>query len=308
MPELSEDLGSPYPFASKLRAFRLAESVTWEVSFIFHGPDGRYNPGYARIAKEDVHLLLDILKQAALRAELIMDQLFDGCYTEDLGSIPGGLSFELESKRGDTCLKIWIHNDTRWRFSRSIAHKDFNQAIEVAASISLRGSILESSLKKIIPEQATDFARRQSPVVDSIILPERLSEKDGNSTDLAKSDSQAQSYDDWNERYKEIRSEKARARCKEKSILLGVCSGLLAQAIHNKLTLTKEVRVKPDKYLAIIRLKFIACSLFFGVGILAYFMLYFYERRILDSIADFDDALILSNEEKEEARLYGWDV
>jgi hypothetical protein len=139
-------------------------------------------------------------------------------------------------------------------------------------------------------------------------LPERLSEKAGNSTNLAKSDSQAQNYDDWNERYKKIRSEKARARCKEKSILLGVCSGLLAQAIHNKLTLTKEVRIKPDKYLAIIRLKVIACSLFFGVGILAYLMLYFYERRILDNIADFDDALILSNEEKKAARLCGWDV
>jgi hypothetical protein len=75
----------------------------------------------------------------------------------------------------------------------------------------------------------------------------------------------------------------------------------LTQSIHDKLTLTKEVRIKPDKYLAMIRLKVIACSLFFGVGVLMYHMLYFYERRILDSIADFDDALILSDGEKEVA-------
>ncbi len=111
----------------------------------------------------------------------------------------------------------------------------------------------------------------------------------------------------WKERYAKIRESRANARCQEKAIFFGVCSGLVAQAIHNKLTLTVEVRTNPAKYLALVRAKFVAASLLFGLGVAAYAILVAAEKTFA-AWEDFDDAKILTSEEKDEARANGWDI
>lgn len=307
-PELSEDLGSPFPFASKIRAFKKAKYVSWELSFVFCGPDGRFSPGYASIAREDIGMFLDILKQASKRASAIMDQSVYGCYKENLGSVPGELSVELESAEGDVHLKLWTYSHTRRRFSRSINHKDLNKAIGVVTSIPSRGSNLVSSLRKILAREEAEVTSNQSPGMSAAQFSSRTGKKEADAIRPIKLDSQPPTLDEWKKRYRSIRFQKASARCREKSVFLGVCSGLLAQSIHDKTTRTKEVRTRPDKYLMIIRIKVILFSLFCGAGIFGYFALYFHGRRVLSSISDFDDSLILSDEEKEEARLHGWDV
>lgn len=111
----------------------------------------------------------------------------------------------------------------------------------------------------------------------------------------------------WEERYKAIRSSRASARCREGSILLGVCSGLVARAVHNKLTRTVEVRQNPEKYLIITRLKFLLLSLLFGYGIIAYVLFIITEKEFATWSA-FDDVYVLTDEEKDEAREYGWSI
>lgn len=111
----------------------------------------------------------------------------------------------------------------------------------------------------------------------------------------------------WEKRYKQIRSTRAGARCRERSILFGVCSGLVAQAVHNRLTRTIEVRQCPEKYLMLTRAKFLLSSLLCGFGAVAYLLLIIAEKEF-ETWSEFDDVYVLTNEEKDEAREYGWSI
>ncbi len=111
----------------------------------------------------------------------------------------------------------------------------------------------------------------------------------------------------WEKRYEQIRSSRAAARCREGSVLFGVCSGLVAQAVHNKLTRTTEVRQDPEKYLVRTRAKFLLLSLLFGFGIIAYIIFIITEKEFATCSA-FDDVYVLTDEEKDEAREYGWSI
>lgn len=319
MSVLSEVIGSPFPHSTRIRAFKTSGRITWDIEFIFNGPDGRYNPAYAHVSEKDLPRLLAILKEARKRCVALAGQSFSGSYNENLGPIPGGLSFEIEARLDRIGLLIWISNNTRWRFSRRIKFGDLEKAIAILESLPARGQGMVESLATILKEDIQE--ERDIEVKPGSLAANSLDSAVKTSMPHSKIDSNSQpsleqessaipaaiSLADWRTAYEKIRESRASARCRQNAILFGVCSGLLAQAIHSKLTRTTEVRVKPRKYLAIIRLKVILFSLLCGVGVIAYFIIAAREP-LFDSYDDFDDSVILTEEEKEVARLNGWEV
>lgn len=99
----------------------------WYIRFFIPGPDGRYNPGVAVVSSSRVPKLVNILKKAHQKMELLEQEKYSGKFSEDFvlrGEISDTLSLTVSSEK--SYFLFWSYIKIRLYFSVSSKTNIFN--------------------------------------------------------------------------------------------------------------------------------------------------------------------------------------
>lgn len=78
--QLEQDLELPNISASLVAYLDAAQKRKWYISFFIPGPDGRYNPGVAVVSSSRVPKLVNTLKKAHQKMELLEQEKYSGIF------------------------------------------------------------------------------------------------------------------------------------------------------------------------------------------------------------------------------------
>lgn len=146
--EITENLGTPFPFLTRLRAFREDGVIDWEIQFIFEGPDRRYNSGVARVSSKNLDDLVETLGVAAKKASSLSGVPYEGTYREALGWITRGLRIGIEARGGQSVVTLNVRNSTNMEFSRKIRYENLKEAVEILIAAKERGRRMAQDLAR----------------------------------------------------------------------------------------------------------------------------------------------------------------
>ena len=115
---------------ASLVAYRdAAQKNKWYIRFFVPGPDGRYNPGVAIVSSSKVHKLIDTLRKAHNKMELLEKETYTGEFSEDFvlrGEVSDNLSVTVSSKK--SYFLFWSYKKIRLYFLVSSKTNTFSSS------------------------------------------------------------------------------------------------------------------------------------------------------------------------------------
>lgn len=126
MTELAEPLALPNVDArieAREYSYGTNRNFEWRIWIHIPGYDGRYNPGYAWLYEEEIDRLIDALKNALERMEMLVGQSFSGTFTKDLLRIKS-LKIEVKASSGRITTEVILTSSTNYIFRRSLSPTD----------------------------------------------------------------------------------------------------------------------------------------------------------------------------------------
>jgi hypothetical protein len=149
MNELTESIGNPYPWRTRLRAFKRNGKIDWQIEFLFAGPNHRYNSGSATVASGDFGEFKNSMLSAEAKISTLKSHVINGCYQEQVSQLSGGLTVSIIAEDGECSLLLSARSNTGYMFNRAIKAEDIRDAIQVSEHLHLRGKELSRSLAGI---------------------------------------------------------------------------------------------------------------------------------------------------------------
>lgn len=129
--QLEQDLELPNISASLVAYLDAAQKRKWYIRFFIPGPDGRYNPGVAVVSSSRVPKLVNTLKKAHQKMELLEQEKYSGKFSEDFvlrGEISDTLSLTVSSEK--LYFLFWSYIKIRLYFSVSSKTNIFNSSFD----------------------------------------------------------------------------------------------------------------------------------------------------------------------------------
>jgi hypothetical protein len=129
--QLEQDLELPNISASLVAYLDAAQKRKWYIRFFIPGPDGRYNPGVAVVSSSRVPKLVNTLKKAHQKMELLEQEKYSGKFSEDFvlrGEISDTLSVTVFSEK--SYFLFWSYIKIRLYFSVSSKTNIFNSSFD----------------------------------------------------------------------------------------------------------------------------------------------------------------------------------
>lgn len=129
--QLEQDLELPNISASLVAYLDAAQKRKWYIRFFIPGPDGRYNPGVAVVSSSRVPKLVNTLKKAHQKMELLEQEKYSGKFSEDFvlrGEISDTLSITVSSEK--SYFLFWSYIKIRLYFSVSSKTNIFNSSFD----------------------------------------------------------------------------------------------------------------------------------------------------------------------------------
>ncbi len=129
--QLEQDLELPNISASLVAYLDAAQKRKWYIRFFIPGPDGRYNPGVAVVSSSRVPKLVNTLKKAHQKMELLEQEKYSGKFSEDFvlrGEISDTLSLTVSSEK--SYFLFWSYIKIRLYFSVSSKTNIFNSSFD----------------------------------------------------------------------------------------------------------------------------------------------------------------------------------
>lgn len=142
--QLEQALELPNIQASLVAYRDAAQKSKWYIRFFVPGHDGRYNPGVAVVSSSKVSKLVDFLKKAYEKMELLEKETYTGEFSEEFvlrGEVSDNLSVRVTSKK--SYFLFWSYKKIRLyflvssktnTFSRSFCLDDVKTAIDTLSS------------------------------------------------------------------------------------------------------------------------------------------------------------------------------
>jgi hypothetical protein len=142
--QLEQDLELPNIKASLIAYRDAAQRSNWYIRFSVSGPDGRYNPGIAVVPSSRVFKLVNDLRKAHQKMELLEQEKYSGEFSEDFvlrGEVSDALSIRVSSNKSH--FLFWSYKKIRLyflvssktnTFSRSFDSDDVKTVIKILSS------------------------------------------------------------------------------------------------------------------------------------------------------------------------------
>lgn len=130
--QLEQTLELPNIQASLVAYRDAAQKSKWYIRFFVPGPDGRYNPGVATVSSSKVNKLIEALKKAHKKMELLERETYTGEFSEDFvlrGEISDNLSVTVYSK--NSYFLFWSYKKIRLYFLVSSKTNTFSKGFDL---------------------------------------------------------------------------------------------------------------------------------------------------------------------------------
>jgi len=132
----------------KVGASQIEERFYWQVEFVFLGPDGRYNPGVARLDPKQIEQLIVALEEAFQKMKVLEGQSFSGKFSKRTGQIYNP-AIEIKAQGGKTWVDFWVSSGT-YRFRRTLSSTDVEVIIGKLKVVKQQGQRMLETLKAIV--------------------------------------------------------------------------------------------------------------------------------------------------------------
>lgn len=154
--QLEQDLELPNIRASLVAYRDVAQKSKWYIRFFVPGPDGRYNPGVAVVSSCRVPKLVNALKKAHQKMELLEQEKYLGKFSEDFvlrGEVSDTLSITVSSKK--SYFLFWSYKKIRLYFLVSSKTNTFSRSFDsddvttVINKLSLAGDLAAKLINQL---------------------------------------------------------------------------------------------------------------------------------------------------------------
>ena len=150
LPKIGGALVASYRQDKDFITMELKDFFSWNVRFVFSGPDQRYNSAFGYLSNDDeVQKFIASLQEALQIMKVLESQSFKGTYSKTVNKYSYRTpEIVVESANGRTSVYFWLSSGTH-RFCRTLSSSEIAVCIEKLKPVPQKGQQMIETLKSL---------------------------------------------------------------------------------------------------------------------------------------------------------------